>query len=77
VLEDRCFIGIGSVLAGSVRVGARAFIGVNATIRERVRIGEGCVIGAGAAIVRATAPGSVHAALESVVLPLSSDRVRF
>jgi len=77
VLEDHCFIGIGSVLAGSVRVGARAFIGVNATIRDRIRICEGCVIGAGATIVRDTAPGSVHAAPESIVLPLGSDRVRF
>jgi sugar O-acyltransferase (sialic acid O-acetyltransferase NeuD family) len=77
VLEDHCFVGVGSILAGSVRVGRRAFIGVNATIRDRISIGEGCVIGAGATIVRDTVPGSVHAAPESIVLPLSSDRVRF
>ena len=76
VLEDHCFIGVGSVLAGSVRIGAHAFIGVNATIRDRITIGERCIIGAGATIVRDTAPGSVHVAPESIVLPLSSDRVR-
>lgn len=75
-LEDHCFVGICSVLAGSVRIGARAFVGVNATIRDRVSIGEGCVIGAGATIVRDTAPGSVHAAPESIVLPIAGDRVR-
>ncbi len=76
VLEDHCFLGVGCVLAGSVRIGARAFVGVNATIRDRITIGEGCIIGAGATIVRDTAPGSVHVAPESIVLPLSGDRVR-
>lgn len=75
VVEDHCFLGVGCVLAGSVRVGARVFVGVNATIRDRVSLGEGCVIGTGATIVRDTAPGSVHVAPEAVVLPVGAERV--
>lgn len=76
VIGDHSFLGVGCVLAGSVHIGARTFIGVNATIRDRVKLGEGCVIGAGAVIVRDTAPGSVHVAPDSVVLPISGDRLK-
>lgn len=76
VLENHCFLGVSCVLAGSVHVGARAFIGVNATVRDRIAVGEGCIVGAGATIVRDTAPGSVHVAPETVVLPISADRVK-
>ncbi len=76
ILEDHCFIGVGCIVAGSVRIGSRAFVGVNATIRDRVAVGEGSVIGAGTTIVRDTAPGSVLAAPEAVVVPISADRVK-
>ena len=76
LLEDHCFLGVSCVIAGSVRIGSRAFVGVNATVRDRLTIGEGSIIGAGATIVRDTAPGSVHAAPESVVVPISAERVK-
>lgn len=75
-LEDHCFIGVSSVVAGSVRIGARVFVGINATIRDRVTLGEGSVVGAGATVVRDTAPGSVLAAPEAVVVPISAERVK-
>jgi len=75
-LEDHCFIGVSSVVAGSVRVGARVFVGINATVRDRVTLGEGTVVGAGATVVRDTAPGTVLAAPEAVVVPISAERVK-
>ena len=76
LLEDHCYLGSGCVVGGSVRVGARAFVGLNATVRDRLVIGEGSVIGAGATLVRDAAPGSVHAAPDTVLIPISADRLK-
>ena len=49
--------GPGAVLAGGVRVGARALVGAGAACRPHVAIGADAVVGTGAAVVAPVADG--------------------
>jgi acetyltransferase-like isoleucine patch superfamily enzyme len=50
LVEDHCHISTGSILNGSVRVGAGSFIGSGTVIKEGVTIGKNCVLGMGLSV---------------------------
>lgn len=60
-LADGVHVAPGAVLAGCVRVGARAFIGAGAIVLPRISIGNDAVVGAGAVVRDDVKPRSVVA----------------
>ena len=52
VIEDHCFLGAKSTIAGGVHIGQQSFIGLGAVIFDDVNIGSKCIVGAVTALKR-------------------------
>ena len=52
VVEDHCFLGAKSTIAGGVHIGKQSFIGLGAIVFDDVNIGTKCIVGAATALKR-------------------------
>lgn len=52
VVENHCFVGARSYLAGNVHVGEQSYIGVGAVVFDNVCIGKKCLVGAAVYVKR-------------------------
>jgi sugar O-acyltransferase (sialic acid O-acetyltransferase NeuD family) len=62
VVQDHCFIGGRSVIAGCSRIGEGCFIGTNAIIRDYIELPAKSIVGAGAVVLKSPQYAMVHRA---------------